>query len=286
MDHHQHAGSSPLTRGKHTCSRSARLARGLIPAHAGKTHTVRTPRGINWAHPRSRGENSPLHLTPSEIQGSSPLTRGKHGGCPFGGGGLGLIPAHAGKTWPGLTAPANPWAHPRSRGENIECRPECDAADGSSPLTRGKLGGAPSCQCPRRLIPAHAGKTRARCGCRPTRRAHPRSRGENRRRLATPRYARGSSPLTRGKRSSARLPGPSTGLIPAHAGKTNGHRLQHPNRRAHPRSRGENCRVSPVRPRRVGSSPLTRGKLRCTRADGARKGSSPLTRGKRPLCTN
>ena len=71
-------------------------------------------------------------------QGSSPLTRGKR--CPVRRVVVleGLIPAHAGKTWPGLTAPANPWAHPRSRGENPLEETHTAMWVGSSPLTRGK----------------------------------------------------------------------------------------------------------------------------------------------------
>ena len=91
-------GSSPLTRGKRYRHFRGRFPGRLIPAHAGKTGLPGSRARSCRAHPRSRGENSPLHLTPSEIQGSSPLTRGKLqvGGERVLGGGL--IPAHAGKT--------------------------------------------------------------------------------------------------------------------------------------------------------------------------------------------
>ena len=57
------------------------------------------------------------------------------------------------------------------------------------------------------------------------------------------------------------MPAGIGGLIPAHAGKTLGLTVDHVIPRAHPRSRGENRRPL-VRPeRRMGSSPLTRGKL-------------------------
>ena len=91
------------------------------------------------------------------------------------------------------------------------------------------------------LIPAHAGKTRRRSVSISPRAAHPRSRGEN--------------------ATSTRPSGSAHGLIPAHAGKTiggTGTTFQNP---AHPRSRGENV-IGSSRPRvRIGSSPLTRGKL-------------------------
>ena len=52
-----------------------------------------------------------------------------------------------------------------------------------------------------------------------------------------------------------------SGLIPAHAGKTNRPALRGRSSAAHPRSRGENRRQRPAQPHRIGSSPLTRGKL-------------------------
>ena len=112
-------GSSPLTRGKQWDGVSRIETYRLIPAHAGKTvprsPQLSTPR----AHPRSRGENEDVGLEQIGGDGSSPLTRGKPvivaGNVAAGG----LIPAHAGKTWPmPLTSRAR-LAHPRSRGENF-----------------------------------------------------------------------------------------------------------------------------------------------------------------------
>ena len=91
-------GSSPLTRGKHSRHAGERHARGLIPAHAGKT-TELTIGAINpGAHPRSRGENAGAACTGTPTEGSSPLTRGKPQQAALAVGTLGLIPAHAGKT--------------------------------------------------------------------------------------------------------------------------------------------------------------------------------------------
>ena len=71
------AGSSPLTRGKPDRVRRAGPARGLIPAHAGKTSCwARRPLSL-WAHPRSRGENGSAISSTLGPTGSSPLTRGK-----------------------------------------------------------------------------------------------------------------------------------------------------------------------------------------------------------------
>ena len=172
-------GSSPLTRGKLHAVCGELRRDGLIPAHAGKTVDKARTITANRAHPRSRGENAPIATTIRPIGGSSPLTRGKqatHHGLQDH---LGLIPAHAGKTWSPLAATTATWlipahagkttattstalrprAHPRSRGENGNERKAEMIASGSSPLTRGK----PVFQVPRcivdGLIPAHAGKT-------------------------------------------------------------------------------------------------------------------------------
>ena len=54
------------------------------------------------------------------IEGSSPLTRGKHGSEDPYGLSSRLIPAHAGKTGTPFRWLCGKWAHPRSRGENSE----------------------------------------------------------------------------------------------------------------------------------------------------------------------
>ena len=153
-------GSSPLTRGKRLSSSVAIERMGLIPAHAGKTHQWRICATRSRAHPRSRGENLRIPTFDLPDRGSSPLTRGKRAlfGVPFGG--VGLIPAHAGKTMiPSMVVPR--WAaHPRSRGENRRVTVGHVNRFGSSPLTRGKLGTTNARALTGGLIPAHAGKTR------------------------------------------------------------------------------------------------------------------------------
>ena len=234
-------GSSPLTRGK-PCDRAAdRLPGGLIPAHAGNTDPRRARQDKGRAHPRSRGENPHSRARRAPRDGSSPLTRGKHGGELGVGRGGGLIPAHAGKTSRSLYMVDGGRAHPRSRGENDDGDRADQGARGSSPLTRGKhhrrdhAGRGPG------LIPAHAGKTTAGTNPSRWRRAHPRSRGENRSFKRGASMRKGSSPLTRGKPQSPGLLSATRRLIPAHAGKTPIPAYLHTRRRAHPRSRGENA---------------------------------------------
>ena len=133
-------------------------------------------------------------------------------------------------------------------------------ANGSSPLTRGKLPGRRNDAPPHRLIPAHAGKTRNGVSPASHAWAHPHSRGENHSLNRSRRRRAGSSPLTRGKpahRVKAEL---LRGLIPTHAGKTRGRGEVAAGHGAHPHSRGENLRASIVVMQDPGSSPLTRGK--------------------------
>ena len=157
---------------------------------------------------------------PHSPRTQSPLTRGKLVFLLLRFGGLGLIPAHAGKTTP----TRRPWcgssAHPRSRGENSRAWSSSWMRTGSSPLTRGKHFSDAHFAALSRLIPAHAGKTSRSGRVVGMRRAHPRSRGENRR--VRPRLPvwRGSSPLTRGKLTRAAPDVMISRLIPAHAGKT------------------------------------------------------------------
>ena len=253
-------GSSPLTRGKRGPDHRGFRRRGLIPAHAGKTHIERLGLSRTGAHPRSRGENPREALTRSSQGGSSPLTRGKHN-CESSFHYLGrLIPAHAGKTINSRGGGVCAWAHPRSRGENHTQHQGVTQNTGSSPLTRGKLKNIGSLSRDGRLIPAHAGKTAQSRRWTDALRAHPRSRGENGSRRHAGRETRGSSPLTRGKHWPTRSVIFTGRLIPAHAGKTDDAKRSMSCFRAHPRSRGENHVTARRTHCATGSSPLTRGK--------------------------
>ena len=233
-------GSSPLTRGKHSRRPVETIGEGLIPAHAGKTRPRFSGRLTPWAHPRSRGENSQWSSLLCFGAGSSPLTRGKLHFAATQRASRGLIPAHAGKTRHQRRRGKSHWAHPRSRGENVERLPRVPARGG--------------------LIPAHAGKTREAPEHSDVRRAHPRSRGENSPNQGYEAKVQGSSPLTRGKRDTRVGQAVEVRLIPAHAGKTPSISSQARPTTAHPRSRGENLEPFDHNTHGGGSSPLTRGK--------------------------
>ena len=199
-----------------------------------------TSRPPERAHPRSRGENVHARHIQAARAGSSPLTRGKLVSVDAGVSGVGLIPAHAGKTPSRTPKKWPPGAHPRSRGENDESRPAKFSVDGSSPLTRGKPEELQAWFEESRLIPAHAGKTTASPPASRTPAAHPRSRGENLSVVVQLPNSAGSSPLTRGKRFEGLAVDGRAGLIPAHAGKTASLKWRSLPTAAHPRSRGEN----------------------------------------------
>ena len=275
-------GSSPLTRGKPRPGRIPGPPPRLIPAHAGKTTWTGAYSPPTKAHPRSRGENRCGHRRGCGRRGSSPLTRGKHRRPARDRRGLGLIPAHAGKTPRASRQRLGTRAHPRSRGENFVNCVSILSSLGSSPLTRGKPCASLDDCYPPGLIPAHAGKTQVTPSLGLALWAHPRSRGENDYFPTGATLREGSSPLTRGKLVSPSLSCRGLWLIPAHAGKTPVLARRSVGAGAHPRSRGENRKSNERRPNRWGSSPLTRGKLQFLRARRmGQVGSSPLTRGKR-----
>ena len=118
---------------------------------------LRTAIDFLAAHPRSRGEHTRFTYFSFDSGGSSPLARGTS--CLI----LAvlilarLIPARAGNMTAFTNARRAASAHPRSRGEHIECRPEMSDADGSSPLARGTSINLSALVLERRLIPARAG---------------------------------------------------------------------------------------------------------------------------------
>ena len=253
-------GSSPRMRGKLQVAWDFQPLCGLIPAHAGKTHSLSRIVSLTAAHPRACGENCVCHVGDNADRGSSPRMRGKP---PLRPGNLKLrrlIPAHAGKTDSVLFRPRRSTAHPRACGENKIEGAALFVASGSSPRMRGKPVVSLSSPNHIRLIPAHAGKTS--CGFRGYRRAraHPRACGENKQRKSPGTSTKGSSPRMRGKPVSKILQRFQIGLIPAHAGKTrNGSRPRN-SQSAHPRACGENPKEAQWIEAQEGSSPRMRGK--------------------------
>ena len=133
---------------------------------------------------------------------------------------LGLIPAHAGKTFSAPLSSFQTWAHPRACGENqVRCEHFINIL-GSSPRMRGKLTPWLMKSHSEGLIPAHAGKTPADAAATLNAAAHPRACGENREHRPFTILVQGSSPRMRGKQLLDREKSLAPRLIPAHAGKT------------------------------------------------------------------
>ena len=172
-------GSSPRVRGKLPPMLRRLLARGLIPACAGKTELWERANIRSGAHPRVCGENARQTRDFAAQWGSSPRVRGKLGLYVASWNGCGLIPACAGKTQPKSNSLSLARAHPRVCGENLESQSDKVHDAGSSPRVRGKHPVAGFVQPSVGLIPACAGKTPRRPPGAWAEPAHPRVCGEN-----------------------------------------------------------------------------------------------------------
>ena len=111
-------GTSPLTRGKRFMRVFVVQLRRNIPAHAGKTRGTRLHKPRAEEHPRSRGENQEVTGREIQLDGTSPLTRGKPSRGWVMLSRVRNIPAHAGKTAVNPPLACSAAEHPRSRGEN------------------------------------------------------------------------------------------------------------------------------------------------------------------------
>ena len=140
-----------------TASRAGVL--GLIPAYAGSTFVVFGGVGADQAHPRLRGEHDGKLVERTDIDGSSPLTRGARRGLIVRRGAVRLIPAYAGSTGASRHRTHRVEAHPRLRGEHRNRAHLARRDYGSSPLTRGARPALWRLHEHGRLIPAYAGST-------------------------------------------------------------------------------------------------------------------------------
>ena len=150
---------------------------------------------------------------------------------------------------------------------------------GSSPLTRGTRYSCGESSCPPRILPAHAGNTVPSGRHAGIAEDHPRSRGEHEDALKPKAMAKGSSPLTRGTLLVLWLLQREAGIIPAHAGNTPSRQSSVFLLQDHPRSRGEHPPRTTMRNSLLGSSPLTRGTLRCSGNYGQKRGIIPAHAG-------
>ena len=234
-------GSSPHTRGALEGSSKGERVSRIIPAYAGSTRRPCDPKVCLSDHPRIRGEHGdpdrgpprgwwiiPAYAGSTRLLGRSPgrrpdhpRIRGEHvqeeGDRDDEGQ---IIPAYAGSTCISRRQGVRKWDHPRIRGEHGSSSATIIWSTGSSPHTRGALGGADGFRCVPGIIPAYAGST-VGVGVRlASPRDHPRIRGEHRE--APTGYSRGggSSPHTRGAHQRTLGRHQIGGIIPAYAGST------------------------------------------------------------------
>ena len=173
-------GAHPRVCGENSSPRSSRLAdSGSSPRVRGKRERASRQLFFSTAHPRVCGENRRWNFAQARLRGSSPRVRGKPPLRPPDVGGVGLIPACAGKTRPAKTSPRTSRAHPRVCGENRIMGVPRTRVAGSSPRVRGKRVLAHAHLLSRWLIPACAGKTPTDPFYGEWSRAHPRVCGEN-----------------------------------------------------------------------------------------------------------
>ena len=253
-------GSSPRVRGKPSRRENEFHRKGLIPARAGKTSSLRSLIRVLRAHPRACGENPCLAQHCGRREGSSPRVRGKRLCKACVEVARGLIPARAGETCAYQSHRHRFRAHPRACGENALLQQGLCVFYGSSPRVRGKRTPVWAWGPGRRLIPARAGKTQSPLPLIHLCLAHPRACGENRNTSIRVVRTHGSSPRVRGKPTRFRQSIPVIRLIPARAGKTTWWPGSTSCRAAHPRACGENAKSTANTLAGLGSSPRVRGK--------------------------
>ena len=151
-------------------------------------------------HPRSRGEYDTTDNETSNVDGSSPLSRGIQRMPAEIDRRYGIIPALAGNTSPTTPPPGVRWDHPRSRGEYLVEAVLDVGSSGSSPLSRGIHSARRRRGYYPRIIPALAGNTLITLSGFVGITDHPRSRGEYAGVLEARVLVYGSSPLSRGIR--------------------------------------------------------------------------------------
>ncbi len=132
-------GSSPRMRGKLGVILFQKLAKRIIPAHAGQTARHSTPCNGTPNHPRACGANSGVMVRRHMSVGSSPRMRGKPCGPHACRHRTRIIPAHAGQTPKSNTSCSTRSDHPRACGANSGMRWLSVQRSGSSPRMRGKL---------------------------------------------------------------------------------------------------------------------------------------------------
>ena len=246
-------------RGEVRRPRRRRRHHGIIPAGAGRRKRVARLRVSVGDHPRGCGEKIAGSTPTLAAKGSSPRVRGEAGGDGGMVGGVGIIPAGAGRRRNLRQTKSRRRDHPRGCGEKSPAGPLGRSLRGSSPRVRGEEGDVADQSHPYGIIPAGAGRRRLSSRTPFGWRDHPRGCGEKVGGEPEGGVDRGSSPRVRGEGLNERLLVLGLGIIPAGAGRRVASLPALVGVGDHPRGCGEkaiqclNTRLVP------GSSPRVRG---------------------------
>ena len=212
-------GSPPPMRGKACGTNSSSTTPGITPAHAGKSHRESFSATPTGDHPRPCGEKLDMYRAVCGIAGSPPPMRGKGSGNAQTGAGLGITPAHAGKSAKISACAKINRDHPRPCGEKAGAKKRRAWRAGSPPPMRGKGGTVGCARRPRGITPAHAGKSDADLRATARCQDHPRPCGEKKVEIEGAWNCQGSPPPMRGKDIIAAQCAEKPRITPAHAGK-------------------------------------------------------------------
>ena len=191
-------GSSPRMRGSHFTLIFNGKPPGIIPAHAGLTHSQSAPARRWWDHPRACGAHMNVLNQEVNEKGSSPRMRGSQEYFTNGNHVPGIIPAHAGLTGTWRTQPRRYRDHPRACGAHKVMSTWMRKQLGSSPRMRGSRRCTDEQWPPVGIIPAHAGLTYQQMTDAITNRDHPRACGAHIFLCSRNSLILGSSPRMRG----------------------------------------------------------------------------------------
>ena len=211
-------GSPPRARGRLSVWVWRLDRRGLTPACAGTSRTVRISPALSRAHPRVRGDIVGARLRPRVDRGSPPRARGHPPATNHTPRRRGLTPACAGTSSPTTSAIIGGRAHPRVRGDIRTVSDGSSAGWGSPPRARGHRAAGPVRGAAQGLTPACAGTSRTVVVVHHRRGAHPRVRGDIHACRCAGSTRRGSPPRARGHHAGAGGGRAVRGLTPACAG--------------------------------------------------------------------
>ena len=193
-------GPSPRGRGSPVRWHLGMGPRGSIPAWAGKPKSASVRSTLHRVHPRVGGEALWRGCYEETPAGPSPRGRGSPFESAFGSGGLGSIPAWAGKPHPRGRDRLPSRVHPRVGGEAHSADSASSSSSGPSPRGRGSRLHVDRARGLLRSIPAWAGKPTRRRPVWPAAQVHPRVGGEAGQVRLCAVDASGPSPRGRGSR--------------------------------------------------------------------------------------